>query len=82
MSDVNNLFPQDKQSLQLETKRSQLKEITRENAGHLLTFEDCPLCKTRGRFTLFSKGPHVGIACAACGREHPFRRYSIQWLPA
>lgn len=76
--DIADLFPPDKP---LEDIARGLRGLTRENAGNRLPQIPCPICRKTGRFTLFPKGPHVGVACASCGREHPFRALKVMWLP-
>lgn len=58
-----------------------LTGITRQNVAQRLAAEPCPLCGSVGNFTLFDKGPHVGVGCGSCGREHIFRSRGLMWVP-
>lgn len=75
MSDVDSLFPPDKQN------SSPLTGVTRENFRAKLAHEACRFCRATGNFSLFNKAMHVGIGCGACGREHPLRHRGLMWLP-
>lgn len=80
--DIADLFPPDKPLQdQLQNIATALRGLSRENAPARLATIPCPLCRTTGRFALFEKGPHVGIVCLGCGREHPFRTLRVMWLP-
>lgn len=90
MTNVDNRFQPDK--LKYATRKPDgdlfpqpgpppIKGVTRENFATRLVVEKCPKCGITGCFNSFPSGPHLGIVCLACGREHPFRGRGLMWLP-
>src|SRR5215471_5833381 len=57
--------------------------LTRSNAAEKLQGVLCPRCGTTGEFRLFDKLTNnaVGIECTACGAQHPFMGWGLQWVP-
>jgi hypothetical protein len=58
-------------------------ELTRDSAPDLLRDVLCPRCGATGNYRLFDKLANnaVGIMCTACGAQHPFMGWGIQWVP-
>lgn len=70
--DIPSLFP--------ENNPQKITGVTRQNARAALSKVPCPRCGNVGQYALFNKAMHVGIACTACGREHPLRARGVMWL--
>lgn len=58
-----------------------LRGVTRENYASRLKAVRCLKCGVIGQFESFENGPHIGLRCVHCGREHPLRGRSVMWLP-
>lgn len=75
-------MPQDiSDSLFPDNPKPPITGVTRLNAAQRLAAEPCPLCGKAGQFILFERGPHIGIGCTACNKEHPFRSRGLMWVP-
>jgi hypothetical protein len=79
--DIGDLFGNSNQNQEHAALRATLKRLTRQNAAAILKNIDCPFCRATGLYNLFTREPHLGIACNGCGREHPFLKLGLQWLP-